>query len=160
MACQLERAGEDVRLLVLLDSHAIAGGELREISKGMTAEVNRAYFETSPLFADLRESGMLEAMVTNAAHTTEDMVNHTPSIYHGDVLYFKPDQVPSGISEESRRYWMKMMEFEAGNYEHYCDRDRLHIVHTLHEHDLMMDDTSLDIIVPELMRAIESQCQA
>lgn len=156
MACQLERAGEDVRLLVLLDSHAIASAALREISKGMTAEVNRAYFETSPLFADLRESGMLEAMVTNAAHTTEDMVNHTPDFYHGDILYFKPDQIPSGISEESRRYWMKMMEFEAGNYEHYCERDRLRIVHTPHEHDLMMDDASLDIIVPELMQAIES----
>lgn len=112
---------------------------------------------TSPLFADFRESGMLEAMVTNAAHTTEDMVNHTPAFNHGNVLYFKPDQIPSGISEESSRYWIKMMEFEAGNYGHYCERDALHIVHTPHEHDLMMDDASLDIIVPELMRAIESQ---
>ncbi|MBR3017289.1 MAG: AMP-binding protein [Clostridia bacterium] len=156
MACQLEQAGEDVRLLVLLDAHAIASQELREISRGMTAEVNREYFETSPLFADLRESGMLDAMVANAAHTTEDMVNHTPSFYHGDILYFKPDRIPSGISEESRRYWEKMMEFEAGNYEHYCARDRLRIVHTPHEHDLMMDEASLDIIVPELMKAMES----
>ena len=156
MACQLEQAGEDVRLLVMLDSHAIASGELRAISKGMTAEINREYFETSPLFADLRESGMLEAMVTNAAYTVVDTVNHTPAFYHGDTLYFKPDQIPSGISEESRQYWMKMMEFEAGNYEQYCERDRLRIVHTPHEHDLMMDDASLDIIVPELMRAIES----
>ena len=156
MACQLERAGEDVRLLVLLDSHAIASGELRAISKGMTAEIDREYFETSPLFADLRESGMLEAVVANAAHTVEDTVQHTPDFYHGDVLYFKPDQIPSDISEESRRYWTRMMEFEAGNYEHYCDRDALRIVHTPHEHDLMMDDASLDIIVPELMRAIES----
>ena len=156
MACQLERLGENVRLLVLLDAHAITCGELRKISKGMTAEVDRTYFETSPLFADLRESGMLEAMVANAAHTSEDMVNHTPAFYHGDVLYFKPDQVPSGISAESRRYWERMMEFEAGNYERYCARNRLRIVHTPHEHDLMMDEASLDIIVPELMQAIES----
>ena len=90
-------------------------------------------------------------------YTTEDMVNHTPSFYHGDVLYFKPGQIPSGISEESRRYWEKMMEFEAGNYEHYCARDRLRIVHTPHEHDLMMDDASLNIIVPEIMQAIENR---
>ena len=77
-ACQLETAGEDVRLLILLDSHAIANEELRKISGGMPAEINRDYFETSPLFADLRESGMLEAMIKNAAHTSEDMVNHTP----------------------------------------------------------------------------------
>jgi len=155
MACQLEQAGDEVRLLVMLDSHAITTDALREISKGMTAEVNRTYFETSPLFADLRESGMLEAMVANAVHASEDMVNHLPSVYHGKVLYFKPDQLPSGISPENRRYWEKMMQFSAGNYEHYCRREKLRIVHTPHEHDLMMDDASLDIIVPELMKAIE-----
>ena len=47
------------------------------------------------------------------------------------------------------------MEFEAGNYENYCDRDKLTIVHTPHEHDLMMDDESLDIIVPALLSAVE-----
>ena len=46
----------------------------------------------------------------------------------------------------------KMMEFEAGNYENYCNKQKLHIVHTPHEHDLMMDDASLEIIVPELLR--------
>ena len=48
-----------------------------------------------------------------------------------------------------------MMGFEAGNYEKYCCPDKLRIVHTPHEHDLMMDDPSLDIIVPEMMKAIE-----
>ena len=82
------------------------------------------------------------------------MVNHVPSFYQGDVLYFKPDQLPSGISPESRLYWEKMMEFDAGNCEYYCRRDKMRIIHTPHEHDLMMDDASLDIIVPELMKAI------
>ena len=45
-----------------------------------------------------------------------------------------------------------MMEFEAGNYENYCDKSKLHIIHTPHEHDLMMDDPSLDIIVPEIYK--------
>ena len=157
MACQMEKAGEDVRLLILLDAHAIANEELRKISGGMTAEINRDYFETSPLFADLRESGMLEAMIKNAAHTSEDMVNHTPSFYHRRTLYFKPKQLPSGISAKSRRYWEKMMEFEAGNYERYCSQNQLRIVQTPHEHDLMMDDESLDIIVPELLQAIEKR---
>ena len=119
--------------------------------------VDREYFETSPLFADLRESGMLEAMINNALHTSEDMVNHTPSLYDGDVLYFKPDQIPADVTDQSRRYWERMMEFDAGNYENYCDKDRLCIVHTPHEHDLMMDDESLDVIVPKLMAAIEER---
>lgn len=155
MACQLEQAGEDVRLVILLDSHATTNEQLREMSKGMTADINRTYFETSPLFAELRESGMLEALIQNAAHVNEDMVNHVPSFFHGDVLYFKPDRIPSDASEAGRRYWKKMMEFEAGNYEHYCNREKLRIVHTPHEHDLMMDDASLAIIVPELMEAVK-----
>ena len=48
-----------------------------------------------------------------------------------------------------------MMGFEAGNYERYCIADKLRVVHTPHEHDLMMDDPSLDIIVPELLKFIE-----
>jgi hypothetical protein len=121
----------------------------------MSSQVDRSYFETSPLFADLREAGMLEDMIRNSEHSSEDMMNHMPSVFHGNVLYFKPDQLPSGIPEKSRRYWEKMMGFEAGNYEHYCVPGKLRTVHTPHEHDLMMDDQSLDIIVPELMKAVK-----
>jgi hypothetical protein len=120
----------------------------------MSSQVNRKYFETSPLFADLREAGMLEDVVRNSEHSSEDMMNHIPSVFHGNILYFKPDQLPSGISEESRRYWQEMMGLEAGNYERYSIPGKLRIVHTPHEHDLMMDDPSLDIIVPELLKAI------
>ncbi len=156
MACQLEEAGEDVRLLVMLDSHALDSERLREVSKGMLAEVNRAYFETCPLFAELREGGMLEAMVDNAAHVSEDLRSHTPRHFHGRTLYFRPDVVPAAAKGADYQYWATFMEFEAGNYENYCDRDKLTIVHTPHEHDLMMDDESLDIIVPALLSAVES----
>ena len=63
--------------------------------------------------------------------------------------------LPSGLSGEKKLFWKKMMEFEAGNFENYCNRSKLRIIHTPHEHDLMMDDRSLDIIVPELMKAVE-----
>ena len=154
MACQLERAGEEVKRLFMLDSHALGSKKLRELSKGMLSEINAEYFETCPLFAELRESGMLEAMINNAAHVSEDLMNHTPSVFHGNVTYFKPDQVPAGVTGDNLKYWNNMMQFEAGNFENYCDRDKLKIIHTPHEHDLMMDDPSLDIIVPEFYRAI------
>lgn len=154
MACQLEKAGEDVRQLFLLDAHAMGSQELVTLSKPMHAEINREYFETCPLFADLRESGMLDAMVSNAAHVSEDMMNHVPSLYHGTLTYFKPMQIPAGASESSRTYWETMMEFDAGNYEHYCLPEKLRIVSTPHEHDLMMDDPSLNIIVPEILKCL------
>ena len=154
MACQLQAAGEEVRHLIMLDSHALSNNNLREMSWGMLSEINVAYFEMCPLFAELREAGMLEAMVRNAANVAEDLTHHSPSFFNGNVTYFKPDQIPAGVTGDNRRYWEKMMEFEAGNYENYCDKSKLHIVHTPHEHDLMMDDASLDIIVPELYKII------
>ncbi len=155
MACQLRAAGEDVKHLIMLDSHALGNDTLREMSKGMFSEVNVAYFETCPLFAELREAGMLEAMVNNAANVADDLMHHTPSFFDGNVTYFKPDQIPAGVTGDNRIYWSKMMEFEAGNFENYCDKSKLHIIHTPHEHDLMMDDASLDIIVPELYKIFD-----
>ena len=154
MACQLRAAGDDVQHLIMLDSHALGNDALREMSKGMFSTVNVAYFETCPLFAELREAGMLEAMVQNAANVAEDLMHHSPSFFDGSVTYFKPDQIPAGVTGDNRKYWAKMMEFEAGNFENFCDRSKLHIVHTPHEHDLMMDDASLDIIVPELFKIV------
>ena len=154
MACQLERAGEEVKRLFMMDSHAISNKNLRRMSKGMFAGIDRDYFERCPLFAELREKGMLEAIVTNAAHVDEDMVNHVPSFFHGDVTYFKPARIPKGARESSRQYWKEMKKHLAGNYEHYCSRSKLRVVITPHEHDLMMDSASLDIIVPEILRGI------
>lgn len=152
MACQLRKAGEEVQHLIMLDSHALDNNHLREMSNGMFSEINIEYFETCPLFAELREAGMLEAMVRNAVNVADDLTHHIPSFFDGDVTYFKPDQIPAGVTGDNLKYWAKMMEFEAGNYENYCDKTKLHIVHTPHEHDLMMDDASLNIIVPELYK--------
>lgn len=157
MACQLTQAGEQVQHLIMLDSHALGNNDLREMSKGMLSEINVEYFETCPLFAELREAGMLEAMVRNAQNVADDLTHHSPSFFDGNVTYFKPDQIPAGVTGDNRKYWERMMEFEAGNYENYCDPSRLRIVHTPHEHDLMMDDASLDIIVPEIYRIIRKQ---
>ncbi|MCR4922936.1 MAG: AMP-binding protein [Lachnospiraceae bacterium] len=154
MACQLEQSGEEVIHLFMLDSHAISNNKLRKISKGMSEQVNREYFETCPLFAEIREKGMLDAMVKNAGHVAEDMVHHKPSFYHGDLTYFRPELIPAGISGDNLKYWEKIMEFEAGNYENYCSREKLRIVSTPHEHDLMMDDPSLDVIVPVILETV------
>lgn len=153
MACQLQRKGEDVKYLFMLDSHAITNEALRRMASSMFSASGREYFETSPLFADLRESGMLEAMIINSQHVYYDMAHHVPSFFNGSVTYFKPDVIPAASSGNARKYWEKMMELSAGNYMNYCDRELFRIVHTPHEHDLMMDDPSLDIIVPEIYRA-------
>ena len=154
MACQLQAAGEQVERLVMLDSHCTTTDELRRIAEPAKAAAGREYFESCPLFAELRAKGMLEAMIANGARVSRDMFAHTPQCFDGPVLYFKPSQTPIAATGGSLRYWQTMMKYEAGNFEHYCDRSRLTIVFTPHEHDLMMDDESLDIIVPEILKTL------
>jgi len=154
MACQLQGSGEEVKYLFMLDSHATTDPALRHMAQSMYKASGREYFETSPLFSDLREAGMLETMIINSEHVYHDMAAHVPSFFSGPVTYFKPDVIPAESSGDARKYWEKMMEFPAGNYRQFCNGDLFRIVHTPHEHDLMMDDASLDIIVPEIFRAL------
>ena len=140
----------------MLDAHAVDSQELVQLSGSMRTDMNREYFETCPLFAELREKGMLEAVISNAVQVAEDMKNHRPSAFGGCVTYFKPGRIPAGVSAEGRKYWETMMGFTAGNYERYCREDRLRILLTPDEHDLMMENRSLDIIVPEMLKDIGS----
>ena len=156
MACQLEAAGEKVEHLILLDSHALASDEMRKLAAPMQASVKRSYFETSPLFKDLRENGMLEAVVSNAAHVAQDLNAHVPGMYHGAVTYFKPDRRPAAATGEVLQYWSEMMNRQAGNYENYCEEDQLEVVSTPGEHDDMMLPEALDVIVPKLYEVLGS----
>ena len=154
MACQLEEAGEEVSHLIMLDAHALANPELVKLASPMQAMANRSYFETSPLFKELRENGMLEAVVSNAAHVTEDLNTHVPRMYHGDVTYFKPEHTPAAANGEVLKYWQEMMKKQAGNYENYCEKDKLEVIVTPREHDEMMEEDALDIIVPKIYEVL------
>jgi len=156
MAYQLQTMGEEVRHLMMFDSHALTDDKLTSMAKDMQGTVNREYFETCPLFEDLRGQGLLEAMVNNSAQVCYDLLHHRPSMFHGAVTYFKPLRTPVAATGKALEYWKKMMEFDAGNYENFCDRNLLHIIHTPHEHDLMMDDESLAITVPVIKSIINA----
>lgn len=150
MACQLEASGEVVEYVVMLDSHAVVDPVAKRLFRSMSAFNKREYFEQSPLFADLRAQGLLESIVVNSKRVAHDLAMHEPSFFGGRVLYFKPQVTPAGISGDGLCYWQEMMNHQAGGYEHFC-RD-IEVIPTPHEHDLMMDEESLDIIVPELIK--------
>ena len=150
MACQLEAKGERVEHLILLDSHALTDAHMRELAAPMQASVKRSYFETCPLFRELREHGMLDALVENAARVARDLNAHIPKHYHGSLTYFKPEHTPAAAQGEVLKYWQEMMKMQAGNYENYCDPDKLEVILTPREHDEMMAPDALDIIVPKL----------
>ena len=153
MACQLQARGEKVERLIMLDSHAVTDPLSRQLFTGMTSRTGRDYFETSPLFADLRDQGLLESVVANSQRVARDLAAHEPAFFDGPVTYFKPRVTPAGLEGESLRYWQEMMKHEAGGYELFCSE--IDVIPTPHEHDLMMDDESLETIVPEIMKYIK-----
>lgn len=155
MVHQLEEDGEEVRLLVMLDSHAVTDSSLKKNFINANQNIDKEYFMNSPLFADIREAGMLEEMIINASHVFSDLKNNVPSFYHGDVLYFKPNQIPAGLLNDKKAYWEDILRLKAGNYEKYTEKEKLDIVITPDEHDEMMNDSSLDIIVPAIYRKLD-----
>lgn len=152
MACQLEEQGFEVKHLIQFDAHALSGKRLLSLASDMHYAVDRSYFEECPLFQDLRDHGMLEAMMLNYSQVIYDILHHAPKHFNGPLTYFKPMQTPMDATGRSLEYWQEMMEYDAGNFEKFCNREKLQIVEMPHEHDLMMDDDSLAVSVPVLLK--------
>ena len=157
MACQLQAAGETVEHLILLDSHVTVDERAQKAAKAMQAAADENYFKTCDLFEDMRERGMLDSLIENSQHVGYDMITHIPSYYSGPCLYFKPKTIPIAAMGGAQEYWDLMMrKYKAGGFESYCRPDQLTVIETPHEHDLMMDGDSLDIIVPHIYKALLS----
>lgn len=157
MAAQLQAAGEQVECLFMLDSHVIDEEDAREAAVKMQRGVDREYFETSELFEGMKRRGMLENLIENSEHVSRDLLAYRPSRYDGPCCYFRPKTIPqASVGGDSEAYWRKMTyEHDAGGFEHYLNREKMIIRETPHEHDLMMDDASLDIIVPEMYKILK-----
>ncbi len=157
MACILEKKGEVVENLVMLDSQIAVGKKMKKLSKANQALVRREYFETCPLFEDMRTRGMLEKLIYNYQYVARDVVAYTPTRYNGKILYFKPEVIPEGSAGAAFQYQKAIHKKKAGGYEAFTAPKNLEVLMTPHEHDLMMDDASLDIIVPKLIEIGEQK---
>ncbi len=151
VACLLESAGETVEHLVMLDAQAAVSRKMKRLSRETQKLVKREYFETCPLFEDMRTKGMLENLIYNYKYLSRDIVEYVPSKYNGKVLYFKPAIVPKDASGASLAYNQAILAKKAGGYEDFIKPENLEIIITPHEHDLMMDDVSLDVIAPKIL---------
>ena len=157
MACQLQMAGEEVERLIMLDSHCLDDERSRKLAAPMQESTDRRYFETCPLFKELREKGMLEAVIENSERVVSDLNTHIPKRFDGHVTYFKPSSCPEQASGDVLEYWNEMMKLKAGNYEKYCNPEKLEVIVVPGEHDTMMNKESLDIIVPKLKELLQER---
>ena len=154
MACMLEAEGEKVESLVMFDSQVVTDSHSRELARENHRSTGRDYFENCALFEGMRSRGMLETLIDNYRHIAHDVVEYTPSHYNGRVLFFKPEVAPAGLSAAGMRYYSAIAAHRADGYEGFVDLDKLEVVHTPHEHDLMMDNESLEITVPKILEFI------
>ena len=138
----------------MFDSQVVVSPYMKSLAKKNHNMTDRTYFEECPLFEDMRVKGMLEKLIDNYKHVTTDVIEYIPSFYNGKVIYFKPKVIPSGIKDAQLLYNNEMLKFKAGGYEDFIKKENLEVIYTPHEHDLMMDDESLDIIVPKILEVL------
>lgn len=150
MACQLRNAGEDVPLLVMLDSFCSKNKIWeRSINKPGTDDM-REYFSQSPLFSDLVGRNLLDALVLNSIQVNRDMQSFRPRKYDGKVLYFK------SVAEDPLRAVRDNTECNAGGFESFIRPELLKIVKVDQQHDDMMNNESLEVEVPLIIEELSS----
>lgn len=147
MACQLKEAGEDVGNLILVDSYILSSDYDRRLTLANQVEnVNREYYETSPLFADFRSRGMLDIIIENSRRVGQNMVDFQPKPYNGRVHFFKALNIAKGLPTSQHTYFAHIVRERAGGLENYIPAHQLTIYDIPEHHDGMMSDTGRRII--------------
>jgi amino acid adenylation domain-containing protein len=91
MAIMLERQGETVDHLYLLDPNIIRSQEEKKLWEQLADPINyQDYLLKDPLFERFRKLGFLDVLIENNREVAEDVRNYQPSgVYHGKVTLFK-----------------------------------------------------------------------
>ena len=155
MACQLRAMGEEVDMLIMLDAHSVKDEALKQQFINVDDVSLRNYFENSPLFEDLLHRGLLNELVRNSMQVHYDMMQFNPSKYDGEVVYFKAITISSNISEEDKHFFQEMNAKRAGGFEEYIEQQNLHIVDIPQDHDSILNEASLSIIVPIMKKFLK-----
>lgn len=150
MACQLKKAGEEVPLLVMMDSFCSKNKIWkRDINKSKDDDM-REYFLKSPLFSELVARNFLDTLVLNSLQVNKDMLSFIPQKYDGKVLYFR------SITADSIHHGINTNALDAGGFETFIQRDHLKIIKVNQQHDDMMNNESLDIEAPLIIEALSN----
>ena len=110
----------------------------------------REYLEKDALFEGVRQRNMIDMLVKNAKITTKEWLYYDPPEYKGNVLYFRAGKRPIGAQGAVAMMYDSILQESASGFEKLIPKDKLKIVPIYEEHDGLMSDKALDIIVPEL----------
>jgi amino acid adenylation domain-containing protein/non-ribosomal peptide synthase protein (TIGR01720 family) len=151
MARQLTLAGESVDKLIMLDSHIIESKELqKKILKSSGAHF-REYLSTAPLFEGIRKKGLLERYLENAGRAARMALEYDPPEYDGSVLYFKAGIKADDLTDTLSEMYNIILKEKAAGFEKKVPEDKLKIIEVKTDHDSMMNDDALQVIVPAII---------
>lgn len=147
MACQLKEAGEDMGSLILIDSYIIGNDYDRRLAiANQVDKVDRNYYETNPLFENIRSMGLLESIIENSRRVGQNMVDFVPRPYNGRVHFFKALALAKNLPVANRTYFAHIVRERAGGLEKFIPEGLLTIYEIQEHHDGMMSDVGRKVI--------------
>ncbi len=147
MACQLMEAGEDVGNLILIDAYIMnTDYDRRLVIVNQVENVNREYYEKSPLFEDFRGRGMIEEIIENSRRVGRNMADFEPRPYLGRVHYFKATKMAKHLPATQKTYFAHILRERAGGIEKFVPSCQLTIYNIPEHHDGMMSETGRKVI--------------
>jgi amino acid adenylation domain-containing protein len=154
MALRLERLGETVERLYLLDPQIISSPEEKQLRKKfLTINNYQEYLEKDPLFERFRRMGFLDILIENYREIARYMLDYTPDgVYQGETTLFKamkPDPInpsaPPESAEDIRRHQRIIGQKKDNGFGRYAPR--LRTIEIPDIHDGFMRGEALEMIV-------------
>ena len=145
--------------LILVDAYIMNSDyDRRLVLANQVERVNREYYETSPLFEDFRERGMLETIIENSRRVGRNMAEFEPRPYTGRVHYFKAVKIADDLPVSQRTYFAHIVRELAGGIEKYVPAHQLTIYDVAEHHDGMMSEIGRKVISNRIRNIMEMEC--
>ncbi len=156
MACQLEKNGDEVSHLFLLDPDIMTNEQEKEIYKRIfTADNFDDYLKKDPLFERFRKMGLLEKTARNSKIVLEDMLSFVPENYNGPVTFFKSKKIneEDALNKEKKDLFLNKQKKIANGYEKKIKN--LTIIPIDADHDSFMQGEALIKIADVIRKTLE-----
>jgi len=150
MAYQLKERGEAVEEVILFDTHIIDDPVIKEELLTKSKEHVRNYLMNDPLFEDARRKGIIEQLIQNDNFAMSEWISYDPAPYDGKVLYFKALQRADNLKDYQNNMYDYIFSEYAAGFERRVPKEKLTVIPVPTEHDSMMNEDALKVIVPYL----------
>lgn len=156
MAVSLEKAGEKVENLYLLDPIIEHPEKEKELTrKLMETSFFQAYLNNDPLFGRFKKLGFMDKLIENNKNVLEDMFAYKPGKYGGKVTLFKavrleavPGDVDKALALALRKFQIMHRDKPDNGFGKYVKRLKTVRINAVHNY--LMRGNALEVIASEI----------